>query len=223
MKKGKHFGACVMAAALAFSAAFAAAPKTEALAAEVTKTVEVNAVLDSADDSKLYQLPMEQFAGNGDLQKIIATVTFAQPEALGWVGGGGAIGYNIVSADGDWQQVDFEHQFVDGETNTVDIVVEIPDGVVVAYDSESIVQVGWWWGSTSSITLDKITLVFDNPDAAPAEDTTDTAPAEDTEDTASTGTAELPKTGLVSSVVFLAAGAILSGAGVAVAKGKKED
>lgn len=217
MKKGKYFGACVMAAAMAFSAAFAAAPKTEAFAAEVTKTEEVNVVLDSSsEDTKMYQLPLEKFAGNGDLEKIVVTVTFAQTETLGWVGGGGAIGY---STDSDWQQVDFEHQFVDGSTNTVDIPIEIPDGINVTYDPESIIQVGWWWGSTPSITVDKITLVFDDPNAAPAVE--DTAPADDT--SAPADKTELPKTGLVSSVVFLAAGALLSGAGVVVAKGKKED
>lgn len=211
MKKGKHFGACALAAAMVFSAAFAAAPKTEALAAEVTKTEEINAVLDTNDSTNMYQLSLAGYAGSGELQKIVATVTFAQPEALGWVGGGGAIGY---STDGDWQQVDFEHQFVDGDTNTVDIVVEIPDGINVTYDEGSIIQVGWWWGSTSYITLDKISLVFESADAA--DDTA--APAQSTETAPS-----LPKTGLVSSVVFLAAGALLSGTGAVVVKGKKKD
>ena len=207
-----------------FAAAFAAglcmmatlAPVAEAKAAEVTKTAEVNAVLDSADEaSKMYKLPLADYAGNGSVEKIIVTVTFDQTTALGWVGGGGAIGY---STDGDWQQVDFEHQFVDGATNTADIVVEIPDGVNVTFDPESIVQVGWWWGSTSYITVDKIDLVFDDPNAA-AEDTTPEAPAEDTTDAPA---AELPKTGLVSGLAFLAVGSALVAAGAAV-KGKKED
>lgn len=177
-------------------------------AAEVTEVVEVNTVLDSADEaSKMYQLPMASYAGKGTLEKIIVTITFDQTTALGWAGGGGAIGY---STDGDWQQVDFEHQFVDGSVNTADIIIEIPDGVTATYDEESIIQVGWWWGSTSYITLDKISLVFDDPNAA-AGAATDTSDA-----------AALPKTGLVSTTLIMAIGSGLIAVG-AVVKGKKED
>ena len=97
---------------------------------------------------------------NAALKKILVTITFDQSTAQGWTGGGGSIGY---STDGEWQQVDFEGAFVDGQKNTATIEVEIPKGINPTFDEGSIVQVGWWWGTTASITVDKVAFVFEQP------------------------------------------------------------
>lgn len=128
---------------------------------EVTKTVESNKTLDASnDDTKMYQIPMDKYSGNGDLKKILVTITFDQTAAQGYTGGSGAIGY---STDTEWQQIDFENAFVDGEKNTKTFEIEIPKDVNPTFDEGSIVQVGWWWGSTQTITVDKVEFVFEQP------------------------------------------------------------
>ncbi|MDE6875043.1 MAG: LPXTG cell wall anchor domain-containing protein [Lachnospiraceae bacterium] len=128
---------------------------------EVVKKVESNKTLDSSsEDTKMYQIPMQEFDGSGKMKKILVTITFDQSTPQGWTDGEGAIGY---STDGEWQQVSFPAGFVDGQKNTQTIEVVIPDGVNPTFDEESIVQVGWWWGSTPSITVDKVEFVFEQP------------------------------------------------------------
>ena len=125
---------------------------------EVSESVSENKVLDSAQEStKMYQISMGQYADCGKLTDILVTITYTQIPSAGWTGGGGAIGYSAVEG---WQQIDFEHAFVDGATNTKTYTIHIPDGITPTLDSGSIVQVGWWWGSTGTITVDSVEFKF---------------------------------------------------------------
>lgn len=121
--------------------------------------LEIGTVMNANDDTKMYQIPLAEYAGIGVLKQITANITFDQTEAQGWVGGGGANGYSSVSG---WQQFDYEHSFIDGEVNTVDIVTECSDDAT--YDEDSLVQIGWWWGSTETVTLNSVTLLFEIAD-----------------------------------------------------------
>lgn len=126
---------------------------------EIKKLIECSKVLDAnAEETKMFQIPMEQFAGNGSLKKINVTITFDQTVMQYWTGGAGAIGY---STDSEWQQIEFENAFIDGTKNTVEITIDVPEGVNPTFDDGSIFQIGWWWGSTASISVDKVEFVFE--------------------------------------------------------------
>lgn len=139
-------------------------------ATKVTNEVKPNKTLDANNEGgKMYQIPLDQFAESGAIKKFAVTITFDQPSVLGWTGGGGGIGF---STDKEWQTADFEHGFIDGAKNTVRYEFEVPEGVTVTMNTAadpndlstgSIFQVGWWWGSTPSITVDKIEIEQEKP------------------------------------------------------------
>ncbi|MBQ9119573.1 MAG: LPXTG cell wall anchor domain-containing protein [Lachnospiraceae bacterium] len=133
---------------------------------EVSKKDDFGIVIDAEGATNLWQLPMADYAGNGKLVKILLTITFDQTAMKYWTGGGGAYGY---STDGEWVQEDFEHAFIDGSKNTKVFEIVIPEGVTATFDSGSIFQVGWWWGSTSTITVDSVEFIFEKRDVTEIE------------------------------------------------------
>lgn len=107
----------------------------------------------------------------------------------------------------DWQgnPYDYELKVIDSSTAEVTVPCE---GVMALLTVEDRIIVGDY--NEYTWTVEDVRFNFGGEAAAPADGNNDTpAPA-------------LPKTGLVSGVVFLALGAMISGAGVVVAKGKKE-
>lgn len=108
----------------------------------------------------------------------------------------------------DWQgnPYDYELKVIDSSTAEVTVPCE---GVMALLTVEDRIVIGDY--NEYTWTVEDVRFDFGGEAAAPADGNGD-APAP-----------VLPKTGLVSGVVFLVAGALISGAGVAVAKGKKED
>nr|MDE7298077.1 LPXTG cell wall anchor domain-containing protein [Lachnospiraceae bacterium] len=150
---------------------------------KVTNEVEPNKVLDANnEDGKMYQMPLDQFAESGTIRKFAVTITFDQPSVLGWTGGTGGVGF---STDKGWLTADFENAFIDGAKNTVRYEFEVPEGATVTMNTASdpsnlstgsLFQVGWWWGSTPSITVDKIEVEQEKPNTKIVEITVSRTP-----------------------------------------------
>lgn len=137
--------ASVCAAALAVSSlaisSFAAEPKVEAVTLNAdTKLIQWNAGV--LGDAVIETVELTGVATLGD----------------GWIGGGGGFGFDAVFADGteDWTQLDFA---LDSDTETVKTVCNAETGeftttmtfgagIKANAKIGSIVQLGWWWGSS---------------------------------------------------------------------------
>ncbi len=144
-------------------------------------------------------------------------VTFTCADMSGGVGGG-----LIINCDTDgWNQVEWGNDGAGKEITAV-ATGKADEYTVTRLEAAPVFQadntyanfcISHWWGGSIVIT-DVQFLGADGKSLAAAT----TAPTESNNAAASA----LPKTGLVSGMVFLATGAMISGAGVVVAKGKKE-
>lgn len=203
MKKFRSVCSLALAAGLCLTSA-----AMTAKAADMGITAEL-----VSDGTNVYQILYGDIEpeGTGVLTKITFDID-GDFSSAGWIGGGGATGLNY--GEEEWYQVDYT--IVDDHN---EITLEIPAEIASEIDfsnSEQIIQIGFWWGSVNNATLSNVNLVFEGAEAVDETETVDDAePAEESE-------AALPQTGVVSTVVFFAAGAALTAAGAAV-KGKKED
>lgn len=146
-------------------------------------------------------------------------ITFTCADISGGVGGG-----LIINCDSDgWNQVEWGNDGA-GKPITAVATGNADEYTVTRLESAPVFQadntfanfcLSHWWGGNIVVTDAQFLgaegkLLGGSVTDAPADGNNDTpAPA-------------LPKTGLVSSFAFLAAGAMISGTGVVVAKGKKE-
>lgn len=111
----------------------------------------------------------------------------------------------------NWEGKPYDYEFVLVDDDTVQLTVPC-DSEVIFGSADYEIWIGDW-GDAYCWTLVDITF----------SDTVEEAPAPGVGGGAIMPVPTLPATGLVSSVVFFAAGAVLSAAGVVVVKGKKED
>ena len=111
----------------------------------------------------------------------------------------------------DWQGNPYDYELKVIDTSTAEVTVPC-EGVMALLTVEDRIVIGDYNEYTWTVEDVK----FNFGDAAPVAP----APAEGGDDAAPAPA--LPKTGLVSSMAFLALGAMISGAGAVVAKGKKE-
>ncbi|MGN0611476.1 MAG: hypothetical protein ACI4JI_06795 [Ruminiclostridium sp.] len=133
--------ASVAAAALAVSSlavsAFAANPKVELVTLDA-----------SSDATKMVQWNIgvlgEDPINTVEISGIVDT-------SAGWVGGGGAVGFDAIGEDGEsaWTQVDFASGEDNTDATTGEFTATMDFGGVKADLAKegAIVQVGWWWGS----------------------------------------------------------------------------
>ncbi len=125
--------------------------------------------------------------------------------------------------DFEGKPYDFELVIVDESTAEVTIPCEGPMALFTLQDKIGVGN----WNDGYTLTVKDVKFNFGDAPAAPAEQEPadqkeDEKPADQKPEESSDKTPTLPKTGLVSGMVFFAAGSLLTGAGVVVAKGKKE-
>lgn len=129
----------------------------------------------------------------------------------------------------DWQGLPYDYELVVIDEHIAELTISCSDAAMAPLTLQDKIGIGDW-NDAYTVTVKDVKFNFDDEAAAPVEEEPPTAgngdaSAEGEQPTTGGDDApapELPKTGLVSSMVFFAAGILISGAGVVIVKGKKE-
>ncbi|MBR1738804.1 MAG: leucine-rich repeat domain-containing protein [Ruminococcus sp.] len=81
----------------------------------------------------------------------------------GWVGGGGAIGLNLLDDNGNssWVQADFSAKSDSEDSWHQTVMLDEPGYLDYGAGSEAYIQIGWWWGAGDELKISNFKVLID--------------------------------------------------------------
>lgn len=115
--------------------------------------VEVMKDMDcTTDEGKMWQYPLSNLIGKGPIKNIVFQLVGPFSEA-GDISGNGSVG---ISCGDEWYQADYQ---ITEDDNMIIIDIPADKQELLDYEKDGIVQIGFWWGSSTTCTLTYVDFI----------------------------------------------------------------
>lgn len=116
----------------------------------LTKTFKLNAELDfNNNDKKMYDIQMNEILDEGIIEKLEINLSSKNGNINNFIIGIGTL------VDNSWYQVDYNENIQSNE-----YTINFADSEICSKLNGSSIQIGYWWGSTTPLYIDSVTVTY---------------------------------------------------------------
>ena len=116
----------------------------------LTKIFELNAELDfNNNDKKMYNIQMNDILDEGIIEKLEINLSSKNGNINNFIIGIGTL------IDDSWYQVDYNENIQSNE-----YTINFADSEICSKLSGSSIQIGYWWGNTTPLYIDSVTVTY---------------------------------------------------------------